>query len=42
MASVGMVVIEVDANTAKLVKGIKETRKQVSSLQKSVNEVGCV
>lgn len=35
MASVGTVVIEVDANTAKLIDGVKKSRKQISSLQKS-------
>lgn len=37
MASVGTVVIEVDANTAKLVKGVKESNKRLSNLQKSAN-----
>ncbi len=38
MASVGTVVIEIDANTAKLVEGIKKTEKSVNSLQKSLSK----
>lgn len=38
MASVGTVVIEVDANTAKLVQGVKESNKRLSKLQKSAND----
>lgn len=37
MASVGTVVIEVDANTAKLVQGVKESNKRLGNLQKSAN-----
>ncbi|MFT7880715.1 MAG: tape measure protein, partial [Sulfurimonas sp.] len=37
MAKVGTVVIEIDANTAKLVQGIKKSNNQISKMQKSVN-----
>lgn len=37
MASVGTVVVELDANTAKLVEGVKKSQRQLSTLQKSVN-----
>ncbi|MDD5359494.1 MAG: hypothetical protein PHI02_04410 [Sulfurovaceae bacterium] len=37
MASVGTVVIEVDANVAKLVEGMKQAKSQVSALQKNFN-----
>lgn len=35
MASVGTVIVEVDANTAKLVAGIKKSNYQISKLQKT-------
>lgn len=38
MASVGTVVIEVDANTAKLIDGVKKSQKQLSKLQKTANK----
>ena len=37
MAKVGTVVIEIDANTAKLVKGVKESNRRLGSLQRSAN-----
>ncbi|RLG39374.1 MAG: hypothetical protein DRO01_05805, partial [Thermoproteota archaeon] len=37
MAKIGTVVIEIDANTAKLVEGVKESNKRLSTLQKSAN-----